>query len=240
MTRINIGKPPQGLKDEELHQWYVDQFEDAYEKRLFDHREARRKAEARVEEVEGELTELKKKIPEEGDVLLKGKDVEKWNELKEVDLEQLRQQAQEGERVKRQDFLRTVAESVGYKPKTFAELVELKGVEVVAEEADGKTAYKVKTKDAEGKETTVPLGDHFKNEYADWLPALTPSDSEGTPERPTNRSTTLGRLPTEPATRRDSDDPQQRVLQAARERASRSRNVALQGFEQGSEGGGSG
>lgn len=237
MAKVKIGKPPQGLKDEQLGDWYADQFEDAYEKQLFDHREARRKAEAAIEEKDAEMAELRKNVAEESDVLLKGDDAQKWNELQKIDVEKLQAQAAEGQRVAKHAFLREAAEAAGYNPRTFTELAELKGLEIEAEQADGKTAYKVKTKDGEGKDTTVPLTEHFESAYADWLPALANADRGGAPRPPATPAT--GRLPSQGG-RHQPDDPQQRILQQANERRQSQKNVLLQSFEPMKNDGGNG
>lgn len=239
MAKVKIGKPPQGLTGEQLGDWYADQYEDAYEKQLFDHREARRKAEATVEEKDAEIGELKKNVAEEGDVLLKGDDAQKWNELQKIDVEKLQAQAEEGQRVAKHAFLREAAEAAGYNPRTFTELAELKGMEIEAEQADGKTTYKVKTKDGEGKDTTVPLTEHFEAAYADWLPALTNADRGGA--QPPRRAATppTGRLPSDGG-RHQPEDVQQRVLQQANERRQAQKNVLLQSFTPPKNDGGNG
>lgn len=236
MAKVKIGKPPQGLKDEELKAWYEDQFEDAYEKQLFDHREARRKAEAAVEEKDAEIAELKKSVAEEGDVLLKGDDAQKWQQLKEIDVEKLQQQAAEGQRAAKQAFLRQAAEAAGYNPRTFVELAELKGLEIEAQETDGKTAYQVKTKGDDGKETSVPLVEHFESAYADWLPALTTAPAGGQPPRTTPAT---GRLQNEGRPGKPAD-VQRRVLEKAQQRRAQHQNVILQGFNPPKNDGGNG
>ena len=173
MAKVKIGKPPNGLTGEQLQAWFEDQFEDAYEKQMFDHREARRKADAAVEDVKAQMEELKKLVPDEGAVLLKGKDAEKWQELKSVDLDALRAQAAEAERVTRHAFLHEVAEATGFNPKTFAELVELRDVTIEAQEVDGRKRYVVQVPDGE-KTKAVDVTEHFQTQFADWLPALAP------------------------------------------------------------------
>lgn len=225
MAKVKIGTPPTGLKGDELQSWYVDQFEDAYEKQLFEHREARRQAEAAVESKDAELKALQEQVPTEGNVLLKGKDAEKWNELQKVDLDDLRAKALAGERMTRHAFLREVAEASGYNPKTFTELVELRDVKVEKLEGeDGKTQYAVAI-DKDGETEHQPVTEHFEQAYADWMPALAPQDRAGGPPaglRPPN----LGRLPSGRPGR--PEDPQRAFLEKARTEAARGRNVVLQ------------
>jgi hypothetical protein len=75
MPKVKVGKPPAGLQCDQLHVWYQDAFEDAYEKALFDYREARRQA--KVETVAAKVEELKKQLPGDDGVVLKGKDAER-------------------------------------------------------------------------------------------------------------------------------------------------------------------
>jgi hypothetical protein len=219
MAKVKIGKPPAGLTGEQLLAWVDDQYEDAYEKQLFEHREARRKAEAAVETVQAEMAELRKQIPDEGAVLLKGKDADKWAELQKIDLDTLRKQAAEGERITRAAFLHEAAAAAGFNPKTFAELVELRHVKVAAKEADGKTAYVVEV-EQDGKTTEVDLAKHFETAFADWLPALTPA--AGT--LPAFGTLPTGRLRSDPP-RGKPADIQQEFLQRRNAEAMRSQSV---------------
>jgi hypothetical protein len=221
MAKVKIGKPPAGLAGEQLLSWIDDQYEDAYEKQLFEHREARRKAEATVETLTAEMADLRKQVPTDGAVLLQGKDAEKWAELQKVDLAGLRAAALEGERVTRQAFLREVAEAVGYNPKTFTELVELRNVKIEAKEADGKKAYVVAV-ETDGKVAEVSVAEHFEAAFTDWLPALTPPT--GNAARPAFGSPPTGRLPSAPPRSRPADI-QQAVLERAQAEATRSRSV---------------
>lgn len=235
MARVKVGKPPSGLKDDQLQDWYADAFEDAYEKQLFDHREARRKAEAQVEERDAEIAELKKSVAEDGDVLLKGKDAERWSQIKDLDIDELQAKAAEGERTVRRNFLRDAAEAAGYNPRTFIELAELKDVEVVTEERQGRQQYAVKT-EVDGKEQTVPLTEHFESSFADWLPALTNADRQGGARQSGTPST--GRLQNE-GTRQRPTDAQRRVLEKAEQRRKGSQNVLLQSLNPNQNDGGS-
>ncbi len=225
MAKVKIGTPPTGLKGDELQNWFTDQFEDAYERQLFDHREARRKAEAALEEKSNEIDELKKQLPSDDSVLLKGKDAEKWAELQKVDLDDLRVKALAGERMTRHAFLREVAEASGYNPKTFAELVELRDVKIEKLEGeDGKVQYAVAI-DNDGETEHKPVTEHFEQAYSDWLPALAPPEARG--GAPTTlRPPPLGRLPSGPPRR--PDDPQRAYVEKAKAEAARSRNVVLQ------------
>jgi hypothetical protein len=221
MAKVKIGKPPAGLTGEQLLAWVDDQYEDAYEKQLFDHREARRKAEAAVETAQAEMEELRKQLPDEGAVLLKGEDAEKWAELQKVDLNDLRTKALAGERIARQAFLHEVAEAAGFNPKTFTELVELRKVKVEAREVDGKTTYVVAT-EKDGKAEEVDVAAHFQTAFADWLPALTPPTSGAT--RPPLGTLPTGRLPSAPP-RGKPGDVQQAMVARAQAEAQRSKSV---------------
>jgi hypothetical protein len=219
MAKVKIGKPPAGLSGEQLLAWVDDQYEDAYEKQLFEHREARRKAEAAVESTQAEMAELRKQIPAEGAVLLKGKDAEKWAELQKVDLDGLRKQVAEAERVVRTAFLHEAAQAAGFNPKTFTELVELRHVKVVAKEADGQTTYVVEVEDG-GKTTEVDLAKHFETAFVDWLPALTPA----TGTLPPAGTLPTGRLRSDPP-RGKPANIQQEFLQRKQADAMRSQSV---------------
>lgn len=235
MGKVKLGKPPKDLTQDQLLAWAEEQFEDGYEKLLFDQREKRREAEARAEKAETSVEEMKKQVPDEDSVLLKGDDAKRWKDLKELDVEQLQRQAEEGERVKRRSFLQEVAQEAGFNPKTFAELVELRQLEVTAEDGKDGKAYKVQVEKGDGKKEAVDLVEHFQAEYADWLPALTPQQGtqtqaqQGTTQRRTTPVT--GRLPNQTTRRPNDDDPQQRVLQRQRERALGSVNVVQQSLQ---------
>lgn len=220
MAKVKIGTPPNGLAGEQLAAWYADAYEDAYERALFDHREARRQAEAATEALKAQIEELKGQLPGDEDVLLAGDDAKRWQKLQEVDLDELRAKAQEGERVVRHAFLRDAAEAIGYNPKTFTELVELRKLQVDAKTTDGKTEYMVQV-ETDGKTKAVPIVEHFEQAFADWLPALQVQDpltrSLGTP--PT------GRLRNDPPPRRKPEDFQQQLLQRAQAEAMRSKSV---------------
>ena len=221
MAKVKIGKPPSGLANEQLQSWFEDQFEDAYEKQLFEHREGRRVAEAAVETAKTEMTELRKQLPTDGAIVLKDKDAEKWTELQKVDLVDLRQKAADGERITRHAFLREAAEASGFNPKTFTELVELRHVNVEEREADGQKSYVV-TLEQDGKTTEVPVADHFQQAFADWLPALAPPT--GGSVTPSAGPPPAGRLPSTPP-RGKTGDAQHAVLQRALAEAGRSQSV---------------
>jgi hypothetical protein len=223
MAKVKIGKPPAGLSGDALLSWLDDQYEEAYEKQLYDHREARRKAEAKVEELTAQSAEMAKQVPGADSVVLKGKDAEKWAELSKVDLAALQAKAAEGERITRRAFLTEAAVASGFNPKTFAELVELRGLRVEAREADGKKAYVVVTKVGDAAKD-VDVATHFKTAEADWLPALAVAGRQQPPGTPP-----AGRLPTNPPPP-NGTDPQRAVLLKAQAEAARHQNVVARVF----------
>ncbi|MBA2666121.1 MAG: hypothetical protein H0U69_03680 [Trueperaceae bacterium] len=193
---IKVGKPPAGLKGDEIDAWYAEAYRDAYESASFKQREAKREAETALEAMTKERDELTKRVPGDDAVLLKGDDVKRWEELTKLDVDALKASALKGEKIARQTFLTAVAEAEGFNPKTFAELVELRGVKIDAEEKDGVVAYSIAlTQD--GKESRVAVREHFEHAFADWLPALdvAPGDSRRPPPTFTPAG---GRLPTPP------------------------------------------
>lgn len=226
MDEFELDKPPKGLAGDELHRWYVDKANQAaknhYERKLFEQREGRRKAEAERDAAKAEVEELQKRTPAEGDVVLKGDDAKRWGELKELDLADLKRRAELGDILAEEKRLTQVAADLGLKLSTFTELVQFKQLRIESEtkEGEAKARHYALVKGDDGKDQRVDLMTHLNEAYADWLPALTP----GQPHPRPPGAPPAGRLPNG-GSPRPPLDAQEAFLQQRMEEGSRSVNV---------------
>jgi hypothetical protein len=137
---------------------------------------------------------LKGRVPAEGDVILKGDDLKRWQKYQDLgDPGEIRKSLDSGkdaiaerDRFARGELYRKAAEVAGYKPAVFARLAEQDGlaIEIGEVKKDGKavpTAF-VKGED----DSTTPLNVYVDSKWSEFKPALGGSSlaQGGTPARP--------------------------------------------------------
>lgn len=235
--KMTIPKPPRGLTGTELHTWYEDQAgtlaTEHYEGELFKQRDARRKAEAERDEAQQALKDAEESTPGEGDVILKGDDAKRWEELKGVDVKALQQRAEEADRLAEEQRLHNAADALGLKKGTFTEFINNRKLTVRnTSDDDSDPQYVVVTKGEKGEEENTDVMEYLEEHAADWLPALVAEDS-GRQERESRRPTPpLGRLPSG-SQRRRGTSAEDDFLKRRREAAQKTQNVLAQKFKGG-------
>lgn len=131
------------------------------------------------------INELRGKVPSEGAAVLSADEAKDWQEYRALGnvadikqgLEQRTQLQAQVEESQRESTLRTVAETVGYKPTVLMQLdrmAKAQGKELAFEmrdvQLDGKTVRTPFVKDGEQEQS---LSDYATTQWADFLPALT-------------------------------------------------------------------
>lgn len=131
---------------------------------------------------------LKGRVPAEGDVILKGDDLKRWQKYQELgdpadvrkSLDMGKEAVADRDRFRRAEGYEKAAQVAGLKPAVFRRLAEAEGlvIEIGEVKQDGKAVPTAFVK-GEGDSTT-PLGDYVDTNWSEFKPALV---GEAAPEK---------------------------------------------------------
>lgn len=240
--KLQIGKPPRGLTGDELQAWYEEAAETAaaehYEGEMFKAREKRRVAEEALANVTTELDAAKAKLPGDDAILLKGDDLKRWNESKDLDIADLKAKAKAGETLQEEKRLGTITTALNLNPTTFTDFVITRGLKVETDKAGtADEQHVIVHKGDDGKEVRTEVLEFLTEQHAAWLPALV-SDGKAPvlPPRATPTPLQAGRLPSSHKIGK-TGDVQEEYLAKRQAEGAASRNVFQQKISGDSHGG---